>query len=64
MPKEAVEFYEEMLKNITETEEWKRDYIQRNLLVDQYMNAADTQAYFEDMIDLNIKTFKEVGYIK
>ncbi len=64
MPKEAVEFYEEMLLKVTETEEWKRDYIERNLLIDQYMNAADTQAYFEDMIDLNIKTFKEVGYIK
>jgi len=64
MPAEAVKFYEELLLKVTETEEWKRDYIQRNLLVDTYMNAADTQAYFEDMIDLNIRTFREVGYIK
>jgi len=64
MPEEAVRFYEELLRKVTETEEWKRDYIEKNLLVDTYMNAADTQAYFEDMINLNISIFKEIGYLK
>ncbi|MGI6037095.1 MAG: Bug family tripartite tricarboxylate transporter substrate binding protein [Limnochordia bacterium] len=64
MPEEAIRFYEELLRQVTETEEWKRDYLDRNLLVDNYMDAADTEAYFKDMIDLNIKTFKETGYIQ
>ncbi|HEY8344323.1 MAG TPA: tripartite tricarboxylate transporter substrate binding protein [Bacillota bacterium] len=64
MPAEAVAFYEELLKKVTETKEWKQNYIEKNLLVDKYMNAAETKEYFTKMIDLNIKIFKEIGYLK
>ncbi len=64
MPAAAVEFYEDMLRKITETDEWKQNYIEKNLLVNNYLNAADTKEYHEKMIDVNIKTFKEVGYLK
>lgn len=64
MPAKAVAFYEDLLKKVTETKEWKENYIEKNLLVNKYMNAAETKEYFTKMIDLNIKTFKEVGYLK
>ncbi|HEY8462862.1 MAG TPA: tripartite tricarboxylate transporter substrate-binding protein [Bacillota bacterium] len=64
MPAKAVAFYENLLKKITKTKEWKENYIKKNLLVDKYMNAAETKEYFTKMIDLNIKVFKEIGYLK
>jgi putative tricarboxylic transport membrane protein len=30
MPKEAVKFYEDMLKKITDTEDWMKNYIEKN----------------------------------
>ena len=64
MPAAAVKFYEEMLKKITETEEWKKDYLEKNLLTGYYLNAADTKKFHEEQIKLYTKTFKEVGFIK
>lgn len=64
MPAEAVKFYEDMLKKVTQTDEWKKNYLEKNLLVDNYMNAADTKKFFEGQIEIYKKIFKEVGVIK
>lgn len=64
MPAEAVKFYEDMLKKITETEEWKKDYIEKNAMTPAYMNAADTKKFFNEQSILYEKMFKEVGVIK
>lgn len=64
MPAEAVKFYEDMLKKITDTEEWKKDYIEKNAMTPAYMNAADTKKFFNEQSVLYEKMFKEVGVIK
>lgn len=64
MPAEAVKFYEDLLKKITETEDWKKNYIEKNAMTPVYMNAADTKKFFNEQSVLYEKMFKEVGVIK
>ena len=64
MPAEAVKFYEDMFKKVTESEQWKKDYLEKNYLVSNYMNAADTKKFFDGQIEVYKKVFKEVGVIK
>ncbi len=64
MPAEAVKFYEDLLKKITDSEEWKKNYIEKNSMTPAYMNAADTKKYFNEQSALYEKMFKEVGFIK
>ena len=64
MPAEAIAFYEDMLKKITETEEWKKNYIEKYSLTPVYMNAADTKKYFNEESIKYEQMFKEVGVIK
>jgi putative tricarboxylic transport membrane protein len=64
MPAEAVKFYEDMLKKITETEDWKKNYIEKNAMTPAYMNAAETKKYFNEQSKLYENMFKEVGVIQ
>ncbi|MBU5485879.1 tripartite tricarboxylate transporter substrate binding protein [Clostridium sp. MSJ-11] len=64
MPAEAVKFYEDLLKKVTETEEWKKNYIEKNLMTNYYLNSADTKKYFDEQSKLYHDMFKEVGLIK
>lgn len=63
IPAEAVKFYEDMLKKMTETEDWKKNYIEKNAMTPAYMNAADTKKFFNEQSVLYEKMFKEVGVI-
>lgn len=64
MPAEAVKFYEDLLKKITDSDEWKKNYIEKNSMTPAYMNAADTKKFFNEQSVLYEKLFKEVGFIK
>lgn len=64
MPAEAVKFYEDMIKKVTETEEWKTNYIAKNNLTPVYMNAADSKKFLDEQVELYKKSFKDVGLIK
>lgn len=64
MPAEAVKFYEDLLKKVTETEEWKKGYIEKNHLTNFYQNAADSKKYHEEQIEVYTKIWKEVGLMK
>ena len=63
MSDEAIAFYDEMIKNVTETEQWKNDYIAKNLLTPVYMTSAEAKEFFEKEIETYIQVFKEVGVI-
>lgn len=41
----AVAFYSEALKKVSETEEWKTVYLDRNMLISNYMDAATATEY-------------------
>ena len=40
MSDEAVAFYSEALKKVSETDEWKNDYLEKNKLISNYMDSA------------------------
>lgn len=41
----AVAFYSEALKKVSETEEWKTEYLDRNMLISDYMDAETATEY-------------------
>lgn len=42
MSDEAVTYWNNVFKQVTETDEWKANYLEKNLLVNNYMNVEDT----------------------
>jgi putative tricarboxylic transport membrane protein len=64
MPADAVKFYEEMFKKITQSPEWKKEYLDPNYLISNYLSAADTRKFFEGQIIVYKKVFTDVGLIK
>lgn len=44
MSEEAVAFWSDVFKQITETEQWQKDYIEKNLLVNNFMDVTETTA--------------------
>ena len=45
MSDEAVAYYSEILKKVSDSEEWKTDYIDKNKLISNYMDAAAAKEY-------------------
>lgn len=44
MSDEAVNYWNDVCRQVTETDEWKTDYLEKNLLVNNYMNVEDSTA--------------------
>ena len=61
MSRDAVAYYEALLKKVTETQRWEKDYIERNNLAAVYMNAAQTRAHLDEVIQKRVPIFKEAG---
>lgn len=57
----AVAYYENLMRKVTETERWKKDYIERNNLTPVFMDAAQTKAHIEEIVKQRIPLFKEAG---
>ena len=64
MSEEAIAFYDEMIKQVTETDQWKNDYIEKNNLEAVFMTAAEAKEFFEKEVELYKAIFKEVGVIQ
>ncbi|MDF2614179.1 MAG: transporter [Clostridia bacterium] len=64
MSAEAIAFYDEVLKKVTETDEWKTNYLEKNNLQPVYMNSAEAKAFFEKEVESYRTIFKEVGIIQ
>ena len=60
MAPEAVDYYVEMLRKVTETDDWKNDYIAKNFLDPVFYDAAKTKAFYEGQIDSFKKAFDGV----
>ncbi len=45
MSDEAVAYWTEALKKVSETDKWKNDYIEKNKLIPDYKNTADATTY-------------------
>lgn len=63
MSPEAIAFYDDMLKKVTETDKWKNEYIAKNYLTPVYMTSAEAAEFFAKETEKYISIFKEVGVI-
>lgn len=50
MPPEALRFYADMLKKITETPEWQKDYLEKNYLESYYLGPEETKDFYTKQI--------------
>lgn len=48
MPDEAVQFWSDALKAVSESEAWQKDYIEKNLLTSMFLDHNEAQAYMAD----------------
>lgn len=58
MPAEAVDFYAGMLKKITETEEWKENYIKRNFLRPIFLGPKESREKLTSTSAVALERFK------
>lgn len=58
MSPEAVAFYEDMLRKITELPKWKTDYIEKNFLTPAFLNSEESRAYYLKEADQSLERFK------
>ncbi len=64
IPKDALKYYEELLKKMSESKTWKEKYIKENMLSPHYLNSADTRKLWERENIWFTKTMKEMNLIK
>lgn len=48
MSPEAAKFWSEQLKKVSESSKWKEDYLEKNMLIPQYMDLEETEKYMSD----------------
>jgi len=63
MTDEEIAYWEDVLKQVHESESWQKDYIQKYDLTSQYMNAEESKAFYEEVLNLYLEASKEMGLI-
>lgn len=48
MSEEAVKFWSEAFKKVSETEKWKKDYLEKNKLINNYLTAEEATKYVSE----------------
>ena len=64
IPKEAVKFYEELLRKLANSKTWKEKYIKENMLTWDYKTSAETYKLWESSNETYARVMKEMGIIK
>lgn len=61
---EAVKYYEEVFKKLSESKIWKDRYIRENMLTPDYTTSAGTYKLWEAQSNMYAQIMKEMGIIK
>ncbi|MFZ5945753.1 MAG: Bug family tripartite tricarboxylate transporter substrate binding protein [Bacillota bacterium] len=64
MPKEAVEFYANVIKQVVESEEFKNDYWQKNFLTPKFLAGEDLKKFIDAEDKKYTDLLTELGLIK
>jgi putative tricarboxylic transport membrane protein len=64
IPKEAVEYYEGILRKLSENKAWQEKYIKENMLSPEFTGSAGTFKIWERENAWFAKVMKEMGVIK
>ncbi len=62
MPEAALNYYVDLCKRITETEEWNVNYLEANNLQPAFMPHEEAMQFTQEHVDQVMQTFEEVGY--
>lgn len=60
MAPEVIKYYEDVMKKVTETPEWQKDYIDKGYMTNYYLNAADTKKYMDAYVKTCLELFKDI----
>jgi putative tricarboxylic transport membrane protein len=63
MSREAQLFWSDVLAKVSETEEWKVGYIQKNVLEGQYLNADDFTKFYAESEKMLLDFAKKLGIL-
>lgn len=64
MPAEAVAYWENVFKQVAESDKWQHDYVQRNHLIGTYMGAEESAAHYSKELERYKQKLAEVGFVK
>lgn len=64
MPAEAVKYWSDIFKKVSETKDWQENYIQKYSLQPTFKDAAESKEYFTDSLNQYIDIHKALGTIK
>jgi tripartite-type tricarboxylate transporter receptor subunit TctC len=64
MPPEAVKFWQETLKKVVGTNEWKENYIKRNLLTAVEWTGEEANQYLDGLRGKYEKALGDLGALK
>ena len=57
-------YYEDMIKKLVATDAWKQEYLEKNLIVEGYLDSDDYSKYLDEMNSVFEVTLKELGISK
>ena len=61
---EAVKYYSDMAKKLSESEKWKKDYLEKNTIAAGYLNGEDFGKYLDELNGEYESILKELKIIK
>ena len=64
IPKEALKYYEGLIKKLSDNNLWKEKYIKENMLSPEYLNGAETAKLWEEQNTFFVRIMKEMNLIK
>lgn len=64
MPPEAVKFWTDAFKQATQTEQWKKDYLQKNGLTDHFLPPEEFKKFLEGENKKYTAILKDIGALK
>jgi putative tricarboxylic transport membrane protein len=64
MSEEAIAYWEDILKKVSESQKWQEGYIEVNSLQGVYMNSEESKEYWKKDLETYLKLAEEVGVYK
>jgi putative tricarboxylic transport membrane protein len=64
MAPEAVKWWQDTLRKVTETKKWKEDYIKRNLLTPTQWTGEEANKYLDSLHEKYEKALTALGAVK
>lgn len=63
MSKEAQKYWSDVCEKVASTDAWKKNYLEANLLEDNFLNSTDFEIYYKEHEEFLITTGKELGML-